>query len=177
MICDSPGTLHPDSGEEEHAGSAQGSAQGWLVALWWGGRVRIPERLFSGSLTRVTAVKPHSLSKAGGSGSRPPQGCFSEVETSSTSSLLHPPMLALLGPVPLAFRQKAEMMVCAVLQGRNRGVQAALVSSLILMISAKACTKLVWADLQLLSLRETQVRCQDPWLITSCCWHVSMSFS
>ena len=46
-------------------------------------------------------------------------------------------------------------MVRDTLQGSKRqGVQAVLVSSLLLVTSAKICAQLVWADLQLRCLRE-----------------------
>ena len=52
-------------------------------------------------------------------------------------------------------RWKADPVVWDTLQGSKRqGVQAVLVSSLLLVTSAKICAQLVWADLQLLSLRE-----------------------
>ena len=46
-------------------------------------------------------------------------------------------------------------------------MKAVLLSSLTLVISAKTCVKLVWADLQLLSLREPRVHCQAPLPVTS----------
>lgn len=55
------------------------------------------------------------------------------------------PMMALLGPVSLVARKKADLVVC------DTGWQAVLIASLILMVSAKTSAKSVWADLRLLS--------------------------
>lgn len=54
-------------------------------------------------------------------------------------------MMALLGPVSLVARQKADLVVC------DTGWQTVLVASLILMVSAETSAKSVWADLRLLS--------------------------
>lgn len=65
------------------------------------------------------------------------------MATWSASPDVEPPLRE---TVPLEARQKADLVLCDRLQDSHGwGLQAVLISSLILMSSAKTCAKLFWA--------------------------------